>query len=822
MADSMLPQRWSRVTGPVGTFNSLDEPGAGEKPSTLKTALELLALVRRHWLLVGIVGVCCAGVVVYRLKRQLPTYESIAVIRLEDKRRELSGTLRTAPNSPGLRPFADPVLSQIQVLKSKAVAREVVEKEGLQLRTVDRGLPPTWMDSVRVSAAAKHDTISLRLTESGTTARAGNTEITAPYGQPLEIAGVRFIVPQKPPFASSRLVVIPLESATNEIVGGLKAQARERTDVIDVSYDAPDPLLAQRIVNSVVESFQTVNARTAKQESVLRREFIEQQLHKVELLMIEAQAAYNRFRSRERVYSSQDKLKSQQADMSNIEIRRQELNADRQMYTALMDSLQLPHAGHPSAERLSALASSPGVASNPVVSQLFGQLFQLRAARDSLTGGQWGRSPENPDIKHLDALIASTESRVIEAVRAQVGSIQARIAALDQLRNNVGERLATLPQTESEETTLQAQAQTYQREADRLREELQSAQIAEAAEVGQVEIVDLASMPGTPIGSGRRPKAILALLIGLSLGIVTAYVRENYRPVIRRRDDLEQSIALPNLALVPQIRSTNGNVQRTLGRVLMLPRFSRNGNGNGHGRLEERPAELVTVSDIRSSGAEAYRTLRTNLLFSAAVRGLRRIVVTSPGPTEGKSTTAANLAIAFAQQGQSVLLVDCDLRRSRIHKMFDQQQTPGLTNVLVGVAESLDEAIRPTKVPGLLILPSGSPPPNPAELLGSSAMQQLMDVLVKRFDVVILDTPPVIAASDAAILSRVVDGTLIVVRAGRTERGALQNAVQQLSTVGARILGTVLNDPDGEVPRYSPYYSYYYDNYYDYSANTQS
>ena len=403
-------------------------------------------------------------------------------------------------------------------------------------------------------------------------------------------------------------------------------------------------------------------------------------------------------------------------------------------------------------------------------------------------------------------------------MRAQVASIQARIAALGELRDSVGQRLALLPHTESEETTLQSQAQTYQREADRLREDLQSAEIDEAAEAGQVEIVDLASMPGTPIGSGRRPKAILALLIGLGLGVIAAYVRENYRPVIRRRDELEQSISLPNLALVPQIRVGNGSAPRSLRNVLPLPHFGKNGNGSHGSPASDRPAELVTLSDIRSRGAEAYRTLRTNLLFSAAVRGLRRISVTSPGPTEGKSTTAANLAIAFAQQGQQVLLIDCDLRRSRIHKMFEQPQMPGLTNVLVGVASSVDEAIRPTKVPGLSVLPSGSLPPNPAELLGSTAMQQLMDALSQRYDVIILDTPPVLAASDAAILGRVVDGTLVVVRAGRTERTALQSAIQQLSTVGSRLLGTVLNDPDGEVPRYSPYYSYYYNNYYDYSA----
>ena len=224
----------------------------------------------------------------------------------------------------------------------------------------------------------------------------------------------------------------------------------------------------------------------------------------------------------------------------------------------------------------------------------------------------------------------------------------------------------------------------------------------------------------------------------------------------------------------------------------------------------------MTSSDTRSGGAEAYRTLRTNLLFSAAVRSLRCLVITSAGPKEGKSTTAANLAVAFALQGQRVVLIDCDLRRPRIHNLFEMTQNPGLTNVLLGNS-TLEDAMRSTRVPGLSVITSGSLPPNPVELLGSQQMRGLLERI--ESDLVVLDTPPMLVASDAAVLARAADGVLMVVRAGRTQRGALQESAQQLAAIGARLVGTVLNDPDAEFAKHASYYQYYFHEYYDHAES---
>jgi capsular exopolysaccharide synthesis family protein len=193
------------------------------------------------------------------------------------------------------------------------------------------------------------------------------------------------------------------------------------------------------------------------------------------------------------------------------------------------------------------------------------------------------------------------------------------------------------------------------------------------------------------------------------------------------------------------------------------------------------------------------------------VHSLRTIVITSPSPQDGKTTTAANLAVTFAQQGLRVLLADCDLRRGRLHNVFRVPREPGMTQLLAG-QNTLAEVMRPSPVERLSFVPAGTFPPNPSELLGSARTHAILEEVSGQFDIVILDTPPVHVAGDAMILGTIADGVILVLRAGNTERGAAQHAMQRLTNVGARVVGAVLNDPDRKVPQYGGYY--YYDYYY--------
>ncbi len=219
----------------------------------------------------------------------------------------------------------------------------------------------------------------------------------------------------------------------------------------------------------------------------------------------------------------------------------------------------------------------------------------------------------------------------------------------------------------------------------------------------------------------------------------------------------------------------------------------------------DEQSKLITLSDPRSPVAEAYRSLRTNLEFSSLDEPLRAMVVTSPAPEAGKSTTLANLAVTMAQAGKEVILVDCDLRRPSLHEIFGVSNATGLTSVILDDTTSTPP-LRETGVPGLKLLTSGPLPPNPAELLSSRRMADLIRALREQADIVLFDAPPVIAVTDAAILASQVDGVLLVLNAGVTKREHAQRAKAALEKVNARLVGAVLNNVKLDMSLYG-YYS---------------
>jgi capsular exopolysaccharide synthesis family protein len=347
------------------------------------------------------------------------------------------------------------------------------------------------------------------------------------------------------------------------------------------------------------------------------------------------------------------------------------------------------------------------------------------------------------------------------------------------------------PSLGAQEQRLTAEVATAQQLYGTLLAELQRARIAESSEGGYVTVLDNAMQPFTPVSPNRRRIFLTALVFGAILGLGAAVVLENLDDSVKSPDEVREQFGLSVVGTIPGIKDSD------------LP-------GENGAEVARR---LATHFDPRSPVAEAYRSLRTNLAFARAHEAMRVLVLTSPGPADGKSTTVANLAITFAQQGQRTLLIDGDLRRAVLDKMFKVPRSPGLTDVLVG-QQRLANVVHTTEIENLSVVGSGPFPPNPSELLGSSAMRDVLRDAQGEFDVVLIDSPPLLAVTDAAVLATMADGAILVIRVGSTAKAAVRRAVAQLQTVHGRIVGAVLNDVDLRSGAFSGSYGYYYYYYY--------
>jgi len=796
----LVPYRSGGYVPPPRDFGNVSPgypEGYPEPHSDTPGIREYLAIVRRQlWLLLAVV-IVVVGPTVYSVMQTPPRYKAVSTIRLaDDSRRTLAGDV--SPYDVVGRE-TDVLQSQIQILGSQAVGAEAVDLEGLRLRPAPRAQFVDEMTNIRVADNATADSVAVSFGPTSIVATTARTRATAPYGQPLQIEGVTFTVMKQPSIATTAFNVVSREDAISEVLGGFSANPRPKTDIIDLSYVGVEPHQAKRLTNAMAVAFQAHNAASSQLQSKRRRIFLESQLKQTDSMLMVASYAYSNYRSRAQVFSSKEKASAQEQGLVDIDMRRADLDAERRTYETLL--AQARQSGESNDASLRLLVSSPGIAANPVIQQLYAQLTMYEGIRDSLSTA--GAAASNPDIVAVNSRISATADRLMSAVRSQIQALTARIQSIDNLRAKSSSQIAAAPATETEEGQLGEQVKTVQKMSEDLQAELQKAKMAEAVEAGQVEIVDLAKAPGGQIPSGAPRKVALGVIIALLIGIGLAVVVDGMNTSIRRRTDIERLLQVPGLAVIPRlVRSTP--IDRGLQRA--LPR--RTGNG-GKPPKKKGIEELVTVTDVRSASAEAYRTLRTNLIFSQSVQTLRTVLVTSASPGEGKTTTAANLAVSFAHHGMRVLLVDCDLRRGRLHKIFQISREPGITELVLG-REEVEGVIRQTDVTGLYVIPSGNLPPNPSELLGGDRMRKVLASLSEGFDLIIIDTPPLLAASDGAILATLSDGVVMVLRAGSTEGEAAQQALQQLTGVGARVVGAVLNDPDAKVPTYSGYYHYEY------------
>jgi polysaccharide biosynthesis transport protein len=779
----------SRGSRPGRYPGPLAHAPAGSGPGTA------LYTVRRHKWLILFLTVVVLVPVAYTVLTQKPSYEATGLIRIVDARGAITGALGAPAADENIGPRSDVLLSRLEVLRGRSVMGRVVDNTGLRLY-LSPELSRRYVADVAIGSGAAPAELKLRFFEERFTVTRGGEEITGSYGAPLRIDEVEFTLLSRPAVDETTIYVISRDAAIDALTGDLKADIRPNTDAVLIRYSDLDPYTAQLVVNGVIDEFQAADAAAARESARRRRIFHEQQLESTEGSLVVALTALSDFRGRTQSYTSREAITAQQQALLTFEAQRQESDADRQMYETLLARLQQQPEQRESIIRT--LVSSPGIASNAVVAQLYSQLVQYQAQRASLTSGSQASTASHPDVARLDALIASTQESVVAAVQSHVSSLRSRVAALEGLRGRSSAEMTSLPRREVEEAHLVQQVESLQKLSDQLRDALQNARMAEQLEFGQVEVVHAAPLPTRPVPSNRNLKLAAGLIVGLGIGFSAAFARDAVNTSMRRREDVEELLQIPNLATIPHVSGGQNRRRIPWGRT----RRGTNGSqdaGGGSANLLPVPTGIA---------AESYRVLRNNLLFAANGEGTRTLMVTSALPGEGKTLTAVNLSIAVAQQGRRVLLVDCDLHRGRVHEMFSFRKVPGLGEVL-SAAAPLSAAIRSTPVDGLAVLPCGAGSDEIRELMGSDRMRAVLEKVSDMFDLVILDAPPVLAVSETALLGRQADGVLMVVRAGQTNQGAAEAAARQLAASDSNVLGAVMNDPAGWLPAHEHYYGYY-------------
>ncbi len=566
-----------------------------------------------------------------------------------------------------------------------------------------------------------------------------------------------------------------------------------------IHVDDTDPGRAKRICDAIANEYIDENLQTALSSTSDAVTWLNGQVDHVKGDLDSNENALYDFKQRNDLPSTSINEASNmlRVEMQELDTALTRTRTKHQELLARYEELSMVAADNPDQLPASELLTSP------FLQALRAQYQDAVKERAGLIGE--GKGDGHPLVKRADQRIGETRSALLSEVRNIQGAVQRDLAVVS--REEAGEaglfeatrkRAVDLNMKEIEYHRLDRTRDENEKLYSMLLERLKGADLARMMKMNNIRVVDSASRPRMPI----RPRWLLntgiGFIAGVLLGLLLASLREQLDSSLKTPSDVEQDLRIPFLGLLPEMKDEEQRDRK--GR--RARRSKERGRTNG-------PMELVVHDQPLSGIAEAARSIRTNIMFMNPDRPHRILLVTSAAPSEGKTTVACSIAIALAQGGQRVCIVDCDLRRPRLHRIFDRVGDAGVTNLLVGES-TLDDVAKQTTVDNLWSIPAGPTPPNPADMLHSERFRKFIEELGQRFDRVILDSPPLVAVTDSAIISRLVDGTVFVVRAFKTSKHLSAQGLRSLQGVDAPVVGAVLNAVNLDRQEYSYYYHYYY------------
>jgi succinoglycan biosynthesis transport protein ExoP len=572
------------------------------------------------------------------------------------------------------------------------------------------------------------------------------------------------------------------DAAIEKILKSLAVELVRNTSILSVTYSHPDPEYAAKIANQVAASYIDQNVDKGSETSDLARQFIEQQVGETKEKLQENEKALLE-------YAKEANITITGNDASLIAANINELNK------ALTDAVQERLAAERFAKQVAEgnSATLPEVFESTSIGTIREKIAELKATYQEKLSTL---KPGFPEMVRLQAQIRELERQIDAeissiALSTQIRSDQAKekVDAIQRELSGLEARQADFQEKNVQYTILKREVDSYRSQYESLIDKLNDVGVGAGLKTGNAVVVDPATIANAPYSPRLSRNLILALALFSMIAAATIYLLELLNNTFAVPDQIESDLKLPVLGIIPFMDGDTSDA----------------------------------FKESKSAVSEAYRTLRTSVQFAGAEGQVRTLLVTSSEPSEGKSTTAYKLAKDFAALGRKVLIIDADLRRPRLHRLFNTDNSIGLSNLLSNVVRQGDvlSIFRKTSELNVTFMAAGTIPPNPVDLLTSQKMAMTLHFCTKRFDLVIVDSPPVMGLSDAPILSRQMDATLLVVSSKQVSRSSAKNALSRIKAAGGNVVGAALTKFKAEALSYNHAYRYMGYNYYTYDNDQQ-
>jgi len=682
---------------------------------------------------------------------------------------------------------ADYMQTQVDIFKSRSLANEVIMRMNLEespeFKALEEETEPDWIDAVKEWIKSVKDWVkSLFITEKD----------------------------KKEEFLTEDAIYSPLVGA---YLGRLKVEPIRRTRLIDISFAGYNPGIITKIANEHVQAYIDKNLELKFQATQDAISWLSKKLSDVKNRLTDAENTLQHFKEKEDIISLGDIVSLSTKGDSIIHQKISELNSaltEARIKRLNLETIQ--KRLKKIEKRPEMIESFPNIIDNPLINNLKNSLADLLRKKSELRE-KYGE--KHPRMMALNAEIKQQENKIIEQIAMVAKSISTRYDIAFAQEKSIYEEMEREKKKAKNLTRKSIQFSVLQREVesnkqiyDTLLTRMKETSLTSGLNTSNLKIIDRAEASFSPIKPKKKRNILLAIIVGLAMGTGMAFFLEYMDDSIESPEDIEKHLGIPFLGPLGYVKK---------------PDIKNSGKDS-----EQTKWELFAFNDPKSTTAEALRNIRTNISFRLKGKDDKSLVIASANPGEGKTIFAINMAILFASMGKKTVLIDADMRKPRTDKLTGIDRTPGLSDALIGEVQ-LSSIIKQVLLPNLYIIPAGTLPPNPAELLTSERMDEFQQKFNKTFDIIIYDSPPMMSVTDSLILSKAAGNTVLIIKGGETERKAVKHAVRQLEELDAKILGTVLNEVAmataryygkfGKYGKYSRYYRHYrryykYDYYY--------